>query len=280
MKSYIHTARLLCLLALAGVGALAGCRNDREDAPPRQFFPDLDNQLKWTPQSKSEFFADGRTMRQQAPDTVAFGRTSFVPDANNEWSAPYQLQRDQLLRENSTLYTGFGPDGKSLVEKIVVPVTMETLKIGQHKYNIYCSTCHGYLGNGKGQVGVQWATPVANFHDPMYKVKSADNGERWTDGHLYRTGMFGYYDVTGAQKMPGYAHGMSAEEGWAVVAYIRALQASHDGNIESVPADQRPALEKSRSALLEQLKQQEADKQANDKAGQQASMPATQGGVK
>jgi mono/diheme cytochrome c family protein len=252
MMSHTTTARLVCLAALVALGAASGCRNDREDAPPRQFFPDLDDQLKWKPQSGSEFFADGRTMRHQVPNTVAFGRTAFVPNPGQEWSAPYQEQRDDLLRADGPLYTGYNAGGKTLVEKMAVPVDMQMLKVGQTKYNIYCASCHGYLGDGKGQVGVQWATPVANFHDPKYKVKAADNGEKWTDGHFFRVGMFGYFDDTGAQKMPGYAHGMSAEEAWAVVAYIRALQTSHDGTLESVPADQRPALEKSRSALMNQ----------------------------
>ena len=53
-----HTRTILILagLALAG-GLLSGCRGDRSDKPPRQFFPDLDDSPKFKPQTKSEFFA-------------------------------------------------------------------------------------------------------------------------------------------------------------------------------------------------------------------------------
>jgi mono/diheme cytochrome c family protein len=246
---------LLALAMIAGAcGTLAGCRGDRDDAPPRQFFPDLDDQLKWKPQSGSEFFSDGRTMRHQVQGAVAFGRTSFDPASSGEaWAAPYAAAREDLERSDPAVYQGLDRDGKA-VKSIPVPVTMEMVQLGQQKFNIYCSVCHGYLGDGKGQVGLQWATPVANFHDAKYKKPdpaTPGGGDLWTDGHIFRTGMFGLYDVSGNQKMPGYAHALSARDGWAVVAYIRSLQASREGMINDVPEGDRPALEKSRADALQ-----------------------------
>src|SRR3954470_16726593 len=82
-------------LALLGAG-LAGCRGDREEKPPRQFFPDMDDQPKWKPQSQSEFFVDGRTMRKPVAGTVPFGRNDFVTDA--PWSKDFMDQRSDLLK--------------------------------------------------------------------------------------------------------------------------------------------------------------------------------------
>jgi hypothetical protein len=48
--------------------------------------------------------------------------------------------------------------------------------------------------------------------------------------------------------MPGYAHALDARDSWAVVAHIRALQATRLGSIEDVPEAQRPALEAQRRA--------------------------------
>lgn len=256
---------------LCGASALlsmSGCRGDRDGDPPREFFPDLDDQLKWKPQSQSEFFADSRTMRPKVSNTVAFGVTSFVPQQENEWSAPYAKKREQLLREGSALYQGYGSDGKE-VNTIPVPVTMDLLQTGQTKYNIFCAVCHGYYGDGKGQVGLQWATPVANFHDEKYKKADpkVPGGVLHLDGHLFRVGMLGLYDATGAQKMPGYAHALSAEEGWAVVAYIRALQASREGTVSQVPESQRVVLEKARAAAI-------AAQEAAAAASAPASTPA------
>lgn len=239
---------------LCGVSALlsiSGCRGDRDGDPPREFFPDLDDQLKWRPQGQSEFFADNRSMRPKVSNTVAFGVTSFVPSEENEWSAPYAKKREQFLREGSAVYQGYGSDGRE-VSTIPVPVTMALLQQGQAKFNIYCAVCHGYYGDGKGQVGLQWATPVANFHDEKYKKAdpTLPDSVIHLDGHMFRVAMLGLYDPTGAQKMPGYAHALSAEDGWAVVAYIRSLQASREGTMSEVPESQRSVLEKARAAAI------------------------------
>jgi mono/diheme cytochrome c family protein len=258
MKHDLSNILLALAIAGASAGTLAGCRGDREDAPPREFFPDLDNQLKWTPQSRSEFFADGRTMRGQVAGAVAFGPHAFNPaDQQGEWAKTYASKRDDLLKADPAIFQGLDADGKA-VRAIPFPVTMEFIKQGQEKFNIFCAVCHGYLGDGKGQVGLKWATPVANLHDPKYKKPDPNTpggGDLYTDGHIFRVGMFGLYDVSGNQKMPGYAHGMSAKDGWAVVAYIRALQAGADGTIDDVPDSERPALEKSRAAMMQQAEQ-------------------------
>ena len=52
-------ATTLCALTLAG--ATVGCRGDRSNEPPRQFFPSLDDQPKYQAQSKHEFFGDERS---------------------------------------------------------------------------------------------------------------------------------------------------------------------------------------------------------------------------
>ena len=56
------------VLAVAGMPA---CRGERTDKPPRQFFPDMDDQPKYKAQSESPVFADGRSMREPVPGVVA-----------------------------------------------------------------------------------------------------------------------------------------------------------------------------------------------------------------
>ncbi len=67
VKTTKHTTRgaLACLLALGAIATLplGGCRGDRTDKPPRQFFPDMDDQPKKKAQSETEFFADGMSQR-------------------------------------------------------------------------------------------------------------------------------------------------------------------------------------------------------------------------
>jgi mono/diheme cytochrome c family protein len=237
-----HTTTRLVLAAcgvLAVVGGMTGCRGDRDDAPPRQFFPDMDDQPKWKPQDKSEFFTDGRTMRKPVAGTVPFGRNEFVVDADKQpWAAEFMEQRDDLLKDNKALYEGVKADGKEYVETIPVPVTMELLKHGQKKFNIYCSVCHGYMGDGKGMVGEYFTVKPANFHDPKFRIPDPTTPDPLTrDGYVFHVAR------EGVRSMPGYAHALTERDTWAVVAYIRALQASQLGTLADVPESQRSKVE-------------------------------------
>lgn len=228
------------LIGVAGAGVLAGCRGDREDKPPHQFFPDMDDSPKWTPQSRSEFFADSRTMRQPVAGTVAFGRTEFVSEA--PWAHPFMAERDDLLREDSAVYFGKNADG-SWVERIPITVDAALLKRGQERFNITCAVCHGYEGDGQGMVGKQWSYPLPNFHDAKYRVPdpAIPAQQQWKDGYIFNVSRNGVpnADPTKANKMPGYAHAFSEHDSWAIVAYIRTLQAARAGSIDDVPEAQR-----------------------------------------
>lgn len=226
-------------LALAGASVLGlgGCRGDRSDRPPRQLLPDMDDSPKWEPQSQSIFFADGRTMRLPVVGTVAFG----------ESTNPDEPGRERFLEASPAVFEGKDASG-GYVDFMPVELTPELLELGQKMFNITCATCHGYTGDGLGTVGQRWAYPLPTFYDPKYSDRAQRTGK---DGYIFEVARIGVYDTTGAQKMPGYAHALSIEESWAVVAYIRALQATRVP-IESVPeGSERSRLEGSRSAALD-----------------------------
>lgn len=268
--------RTLLLLALAPL-ALAGCRGDRSDKAPRQFFPDMDDSPKWKNQEGSEFFADGRMMRPPPANTVAFGRFAFVSD--EPWASDFMTQRDDLLREDDALYQGYtergvvkAADGTeterlAYVNSIPNSITVDEALIarGQERFSIYCAACHGIAGDGKGMVGTRWSAAVPSFHDPKYSTPGEPDGKN-TDGFLFVTARLGVPGVAGLPmpgdtpqlrrekleglKMPGYAHALSERDTWAVVAYIRVLQESRRGTPADVPADQRDALEQARRDLI------------------------------
>lgn len=245
--------RAVCLGAgvMACAAVLGGCRGDREDKPPRQFFPDMDDQPKWGPQSKSDFFADGRTMRQPVPGTVPFGRTPVVTQA--DWAHGFMSERNDLLKPDPLTSEGTLADG-TYVERIPIAVDFELLKRGQERFNIYCAACHNYNGDGKGMVGAQWSYPLPTFHDDKYKKADPTNPAQqlWKDGYLFHTIRYGIVDTAkpGEYKMPPYAHAVSVRDAWAVVAYIRALQTSREGKIEDAPESARPALLKQISGTV------------------------------
>jgi len=229
----LRTRDILALGCLALT--LGGCRGDRSDKPPRQFFPDMDEQERWNPQTDSQFFADSRTMRQPPANTVAFGRWSGVSDA--PWAQSYNEDRTDLLGEDARVYTGKNPDG-TFIERIPIPVDDALLARGHERFDIYCAVCHGLLGDGEGTVGLLWAALPANYHDPKY----LPGGELGQDGLIFDRAMNGVFDVTGTQKMPGYAHALSTRDAWAIVAYIRALQLSQSAPMNDVPEPERQTL--------------------------------------
>lgn len=242
-----------CVVML-GAGAslligLSGCRGDREDAPPRQFFPDMDDAPKWKPQTKSEFFVDGRTMRQPVPGTVPFSSmpiSAGTLSEKPEWATAYMEESENFLRSDKAYFEGVG-EGGAYLDTIPASVKVDKALLlrGQERFNIYCAVCHGRLGDGKGMVGQQWSYAVPSFHDPKYTDLKQNQGK---DGYIFFTARNGVPDATAGKppKMPGYAHALSVRDTWAIVAYIRTLQEMDKGVASDIPAAERESLEAKR----------------------------------
>ncbi|MDX2131680.1 MAG: cytochrome c [Planctomycetota bacterium] len=235
----------LVVLLAAGVGGLAGCRDDRSREAPRQFFPDMDDAPRWNPQSGTEMFADGRTMRPVVPQTVAFARWPIVAD--QEWADPWRQERADLLKHDDQFYTGVEgveADGtKRYVRSIPqsVPVDEAFIRRGQERFNIYCSACHGYLGDGQGTVGRQYNPIVVSFYDPTF---ADPKNVRSRDGWIFQIIRNGKptEGQPGKYNMPPYGHAVNERDAWAITAYVRALRASREGTIDDVPASLRDQL--------------------------------------
>jgi mono/diheme cytochrome c family protein len=108
-------------------------------------------------------------------------------------------------------------------------VTVDVLARGQERYDIFCTPCHGLLGDGHGIITEYGMRVPPSFHDPELRAESA-----------------GYYFTIiteGTRVMPSYAARIPPADRWAIVAYIRALQLSQNADPSQVPPDQLPALE-------------------------------------
>jgi mono/diheme cytochrome c family protein len=110
-----------------------------------------------------------------------------------------------------------------------VSVTRELMARGRQRYDIYCATCHGLVGDGNGIVSKRaleleqgtWIPPLSLHVDSVVAQPV---------GQLYHT-------IThGVRKMPGYGDQLSVEDRWAVVLYIRALQRSRNASPADVPS--------------------------------------------
>jgi mono/diheme cytochrome c family protein len=190
---------ILSAVAMIPFGLFAAAREGLSEKPPYHVVPNMDFQAKYKPQRLNGFFAstDGRAMRQPAEGTIPVGE----------------------LREDGHLYRARigGEVARTFPEAI--PINDETMERGKERFGIYCAPCHGLTGNGDGMVHRRafalqegtWVKPV-DISEP--KIVEKPVGE--------------LFDVIsdGIRNMPGYARQIPADDRWAIILYVRALQRS------------------------------------------------------
>jgi mono/diheme cytochrome c family protein len=178
------------LLACA-VLPLANCRSDMQEMPYQR------------PLVESDFYADKRSARPIIPTTVARGH----------------------LDADTYFYTG--RIGTHDGDYLPMPVTPELMVRGQQRFNIYCSPCHGEVGDGNGMV-VQRGFK----HPPSYHID-----------RLRKAPIGYFFDVmtNGFGAMPDYAEQIPPADRWAIAAYIRALQLSQHATQADVPNGEQVA---------------------------------------
>lgn len=182
------SARLKAALALVLVVLLwTGCGRNMFDQPRADAF------------SSSQFFEDGSSMRTLLPGTVS--------------------------REFGGLEPSYltGMDSTGMLAELPIALDLDVLYRGQERYNIYCSPCHNYNGDGLG------ATVLRGFPQPV----SFTSTDRLLDAPV------GYYFsamTNGFGRMLSYASRVPVEDRWAISAYIKALQLSQNASPGDVPS--------------------------------------------
>jgi len=144
----------------------------------------MSNQEKVIPQSKSIFYSDGFGMRTPVEGTISRGHI------------PYPYKGD--------------PEAASTMTNPLLP-TKENMKIGQQKYDTFCSPCHGFHAEGDSRLRGQFPNPPSLHSE---KVRN------WSDGRIFHVLM------EGQNIMPAYNTQLSNDEMWAVILHLRALQRS------------------------------------------------------
>lgn len=183
--------QLLAVVALSGL-SLLGCRQDMHDQP------------KYKPQRPSDFFADGRSGRPPVDNVVARG----------------------TLYEDTAFYTG-KENGKD-VEFFPLTVDKALIERGHQRFNIYCSVCHGKIGNGLGMIVRRGFKMPPSYH--IERLRNAPVGH--------------FFDVitNGYGTMWNYAAQISPRDRWAIISYVRALQYSQNANINDLSSEMRSKL--------------------------------------
>jgi len=171
---------------------LVACRQDMQDEP------------RYKPLAASDFFSDHRSARPAVEGTVARGH----------------------LRIDEARYTGkiAGED----IDQFPIPIARADIERGQNRFNIYCTPCHGRLGDGNGMVVLRGFRQATSYYTE--KLMKAPVGH--------------FFDVVtnGFGAMPSYASRVEPDDRWRIIAYIRALQLSESAGINDVPQGQRQQL--------------------------------------
>ena len=206
-------------LAVVLVMLIAGKRGDLSRNRPLYIFPDMKRQLKLRPMTPNGFFANGVSSQLQPPGTVPQTGPIRVGD------------REIYPYEEAPVNTGRLSGTTNFVELNPFPVTAPLLRRGQQRFTIYCTPCHGQLGDGNGITKKLGVMPtVANLHDKRIV--------ELPDGEIFDTISNGKNN----NNMPSYASQIPVEDRWAIIAYLRALQLSHLGSVEDLAPELRSKL--------------------------------------
>ncbi len=181
-----NRARLTgALLGAAALLGLTGCRQDMHDQPKLKTLGHV------------MFFDDGRASRPPVAGAVARGD----------------------LRADDHLYTGY-VNGE-LATEFPMPVTREVVMRGRERFEIYCSPCHGRLGDGGGAIVQRGFQRPPSYHIERLRREPV--------GHFYNV------IANGKGRMYSFNDRIQVEDRWAIVSYIRALQLSQSVGVDELP---------------------------------------------
>jgi mono/diheme cytochrome c family protein len=153
----------------------------------------MSSQPKDNEYKPAELFPDGRTLQSPPEGTVA-----------RDTRARLEAAREKPL------------------------LTPALLARGQQQFNVFCSPCHGRLGDGHGMIVARGFPAPPTYHQE--RLRSAP------DQHFFDVISNGY------GVMYSYGDRVAPQDRWAIIAYIRALQLSQNATLADVPDGERASL--------------------------------------
>ena len=176
--------RVYKITLLFGIAILvSSCHNNA--APNYQYFPNMYEAVSYETYSESDAFKNGKEGQLPAPGTINRG---FEPYEYENSTAGYELAKANLKSPLDSLERN-SEKGKELFE-------------------IYCISCHGAAGNGKGKL----VEREKFLGVPNYKDRDI------TEGSIF------HVETYGLNAMGSHANQLSAHERWLVAAYVLKLK--------------------------------------------------------
>jgi mono/diheme cytochrome c family protein len=206
----------LIIVAVASVvpfALAAKARYTKSSSPRIHLIQDMDSQPKYKAQRENSFFADNRATRPAIEGTVAVGDS----------------------RDDDHFYKGKEGGAWSRTFPSEVALTEATMERGRQRFGIYCTPCHGQIGQGDGMVSKRadslqqgtWVSPTNITQEYLRQMPV---------GQLFNS------ISNGIRTMPAYGPQIKTEDRWAIIMYVRALQRSRSGSVNDLPPDARASL--------------------------------------
>ncbi|TDD78579.1 c-type cytochrome [Flavobacterium caseinilyticum] len=162
---------------------VSSCHNNA--APNYQYFPNMYESVGYETYAESNAFKNGKEGQLPAEGSLDRG------------TEPYEY-------ENSTAgYESAKANLKSPLDSIG-----KDLEKGKELFEIYCATCHGNTGNGKGKL----VEREKFLGVPSYKDRVI------TEGSIFHIVTYGI------NSMGSHANQLSAQERWIVADYVLKLK--------------------------------------------------------
>lgn len=241
---------IILLLPPAAIFSQWGQTNRR---PRLHVVPDMDWQHKFKAQTMSPNLANGldevellfndfRSARRPVEGSIPFGSLDVDTELN------YGVKKDFAYtvgavsgmrtsakvaddkEEPASDAAAAAPEEENLAKYVTefpegITVDEKLLKRGQQRFNIYCAACHGYAGQGNGQVNKRALALAANGGATWTAARSLHDTDIKDDaknpvGRIYDT------IANGRNNMGPYKAQIVVEDRWAIVAYVKALQST------------------------------------------------------
>ncbi|HVU06111.1 MAG TPA: quinol:electron acceptor oxidoreductase subunit ActD [Polyangiaceae bacterium] len=212
-RGIVYVLLILAAFSTIPFALAAYAREAKSPLPRHHIVPDMDFQQKFKAQRENTFFADHEADRPQVEGTVAVGE----------------------LHDDTHLYQG--KEGGAYARTFPPSIAIEeaTMQHGKERFGIYCTPCHGQVGEGDGMVNARatslaegtWVPP-SNLTEDRLRVMPV--------GEIFNT------ITNGVRNMPGYGRQIPAEDRWAIILYVRALQRSRGASVQDLSGEERASL--------------------------------------
>lgn len=175
------------LSALALIAIFVSCDRDR-NSTGWQYFDDMAHSVAYETYTPNPNFADGKTMRNPVEGTIPIGYQPYLYEKNDT---------DRVMA------------GKELINSF--QNNEQNLDRGKQVYTVFCSSCHGDKGDGKGFLFTSKKYPFPPASLLSAKIRNNPEGEIF---HVITVG-FGVMPQHGSQVRP--------EDRWKVAMYVKEV---------------------------------------------------------